>query len=62
MKSKKEVNYVKATKEGRLYIKTSDFFKQAEIRYTIKSLLDSDIIKEIEERKIKRAEKELQKT
>lgn len=50
MPNKKE-NIVKATKEGRLYIKTSDFFKQAKVQKTIADLLKSDIVKEIENRK-----------
>ena len=50
MPNKKE-NIVKATKEGRLYIKTSDFFKQDKIQKTVADLLKSDIVKEIENRK-----------
>lgn len=51
-------NFVKATKEGRLYIKTSDFFKQKDIKDAIEILLDSDLIKKIEDRKLKKAELE----
>ncbi len=50
MPNKKE-SIVKATKEGRLYIKTSDFFKQDKIQKTVADLLKSDIVKEIENRK-----------
>lgn len=50
MPNKKE-NIVKATKEGRLYIETSDFFKQAKIQKTVTDLLKSNIVKEIENRK-----------
>ena len=50
MPNKKE-NIVKATKEGRLYIKTSDFFKQVKVQKTVADLLKSDIVKEIENRK-----------
>ncbi len=45
--------YIKATRDGKLYIKTSDFFKQKKVINTIKELLDSDIIKEIEEQQQK---------
>jgi hypothetical protein len=58
MSTERKNNFIKATKEGRLYIKTSDFFKQKDIKDTIKILLDSDLIKEIEERKLRKAELE----
>lgn len=44
-------NIIHSTKEGRLYITISDFFKQDKIKRTINELLDSDIIKKIDERK-----------
>lgn len=44
-------DYVKSTESGRLYIETEDFFKQPKIQDTIKRLLNSDIVKGIEERK-----------
>jgi hypothetical protein len=50
MNSKKQ-NIVKSTKEGRLYIKTSDFFKQEKIQQTVNDLLKSSIVKDIEARK-----------
>lgn len=43
-------NFVVATKEGRLYIKTSDFFKQAKIRETIEKLKNSKIVRDIDEK------------
>lgn len=43
-------SYVKATREGRLYMENSAFFKQKKIQSTIKDLLQSDIIREMEER------------
>lgn len=58
MSTERKNKFIKATKEGRLYIKTSDFFKQKDIKDTIKILLDSDLIKEIEERKLRKAELE----
>ena len=51
MENDKKENFLKATSEGRLYIKTSDFFKQLKIQQTIDTLLKSDLIKQIEERK-----------
>jgi hypothetical protein len=51
MANTKKENIVKSTRQGRLYIKTSDFFNQERIQKTISILLKSDIIKEIEERK-----------
>ena len=55
MSTERKNKFVKATKEGRLYIKTSDFFKQKDIKDTIKILLDSDLIKDIEKRKLRKA-------
>jgi chromosome segregation and condensation protein ScpB len=46
-------NIIHSTKEGRLYIEISDFFGQEKIQQTIKELMNSDIIKKIEERKRK---------
>ncbi|SFC29725.1 hypothetical protein SAMN04487891_108171 [Flagellimonas taeanensis] len=46
-----EKDYTKATDEGRLYIKTIDFFKQEKIQDTIEKILESRIIKGIEEKK-----------
>jgi|GEM_PF-4399509 len=40
---------IKSTKEGRLYIRTQDFFRQQKVQNIILELLDSDIIKDIEE-------------
>jgi len=42
---------IHSTKEGRLYITISDFFKQEKIKQTIAELLDSDIIRQIDARK-----------
>ena len=39
---------IHSTKEGRLYITISDFFKQEKIKQTIAELLDSDIIRQID--------------
>ena len=47
----KKKNYIKATKEGKLYIETSDFFKQERIQNDIKDLLASELIKNIDNRK-----------
>lgn len=48
--NKKENNIVHATDEGRLYIKTVDFFNQPKIQQTIRDLLNSDVIKNIDNR------------
>ncbi|MGJ1205674.1 hypothetical protein [Sphingobacterium lactis] len=48
-KTDNKENFVVATKEGRLYIKTSDFFKQKKIKETIEKLKNSKIVKQIEE-------------
>lgn len=50
MKNSKQDNYVKATREGRLYIKTTDFFKQDKVRETITRLKNSTIVKEIDKK------------
>ena len=41
-------DYTEATDSGKLYITTENFFKQEEIISTIKELLGSKIIKQIE--------------
>jgi hypothetical protein len=51
MSKDKTIDPVKATSEGRLYMDTKDFFKQEDIISTVRSLLKSDIIKQIEQRK-----------
>lgn len=48
---------IQSTKEGRLYIRTQDFFRQKKVQDIIFGLLESDIIKDIEEYK-KNREKE----
>jgi hypothetical protein len=45
--SKKSNNYIKSTSDGRLYIKTEDFFRQQEIKDLIEKLMDSKLFKEI---------------
>lgn len=41
-------NYIKATKYGKLYIETKDFFKIKKVQETIKKLLKSNIVKNID--------------
>ncbi len=53
MAAENSENIIHSTKEGRMYIEISDFFGQEKIKQTIKELLNSDIIKKIEERKRK---------
>ncbi len=40
---------IQSTKEGRLYIRTQDFFRQKKVQKIIFELLESDLIKGIEE-------------
>lgn len=51
---------IQSTREGRLYIRTQDFFRQQKVREIILDLLESDIVKDIEEYQKKR-EKEKKK-
>jgi hypothetical protein len=44
---------IKATKNGKLYIETFDFFNQPKIKRTIQLLLESKLVKDIEIRKNK---------
>ncbi|WP_158027206.1 hypothetical protein [Labilibacter marinus] len=50
-KPKEDVNIVQATKEGRMYIKSEDFFKQKKVRVLLKKLENSSILKTIEDNK-----------
>ena len=56
--SNKKRNIVKSTKSGRLFIETTDFLKQKKVKRTIEFLLDSDLIKEIDEKNRNRKIKE----
>jgi hypothetical protein len=40
---------IQSTKEGRLYIRTQDFFRQQKVQKIIFDLLESDLVKGIEE-------------
>jgi hypothetical protein len=51
---------IQSTKEGRLYIRTKDFFRQKKVQKIIFDLLESDIVKSIEEYQMNR-EKEREK-
>ncbi len=46
-----DTNYIHATNEGRMYIKSSDFFKQEKVIELLAKLEDSSIYKELESRK-----------
>jgi hypothetical protein len=50
-KEKKHIEVVRATKEGRMYIKSEDFFKQERVIKLIKKLEDSPIIEQIKKNK-----------
>lgn len=52
-KNSKQV--IRATKEGKLYIRTKDFFRIKKVQDTIMKLLESDIVKDIEEYKRKKS-------
>jgi len=43
--------YIKISKSGRLYINSLDFFKRKKTKKTIIELLDSKIMRDIEQRK-----------
>lgn len=47
MSKSKKVSYVKSTKEGRLYIPTSDFFKQEKVKDMVDKLINSSVYKDI---------------
>jgi hypothetical protein len=51
MESSNNDHIIQSTREGKLYIKTADFFKQEKIQQIIHELLDSDIIRQIDARK-----------
>ncbi len=50
MKQEKN-DFVKGTKEGRLYIRNKDFFKQEKVKRLVKDLEKSTIAKEINSNK-----------
>lgn len=39
---------IQSTKEGRLYIRTKDFFRQHKVQKMVFALLESDLVKDIE--------------
>lgn len=43
----KEVQYIKVSPPGTLYIKTKDFFKQKEIQKQIERLMKSNLYKKL---------------
>jgi hypothetical protein len=47
---KKKKDIVKSTKSGRLYIETKDYLLQDKVKETIEKLMESDLIKQIDER------------
>jgi len=48
----KNKSYVKSTKEGKLYIETKDFFSSPKIQNTIKKLMESEVVKKLNSRKV----------
>lgn len=45
----KEKDYITVTKDGRLFVKSTDFFKHKKVLQIIKELKDTDIYKDIKE-------------
>ncbi|MNK05430.1 hypothetical protein D3C87_233120 [compost metagenome] len=52
---------IQSTRDGRLYIRTKDFFRQQKIQKMVFALLESDLVKDIEAYQQQRFEKEKQK-
>lgn len=49
--AEQEKDYIKSTKEGRLYISTDDFFKQEKVRQMVSRLIKSDLYLNIKKQK-----------
>ncbi len=49
---KKKHDIIKVTNNGSLFIEKKDFFKQEKFKKTLNELLDSDIIKNLNNRKL----------
>lgn len=52
-KKNKSDNIIHQTKEGKLYVKPNEFFQQPKVIQTLKDLLNSDLVKSIDENKHK---------
>ena len=50
-KGKKHIDVVHATKEGRMYIKSEDFFQQENVIKLIEKLENSTIVEQIQKNK-----------
>ena len=50
-----EPNYIHVSSEGKISIRTEDLLRQTEVIDTIEKLLNSPMIREIDERKKRRA-------
>lgn len=55
-KKKTEPDIIHTTNEGRMYIKSSDFFKQEKVKVLIEKLENSSIFQEIEKHKKEKCE------
>lgn len=55
MMAEENKNIIKSTNEGKLYVRTSDLFKQSEVKSAIKALLKSSIVVKIKDRQEKAA-------
>lgn len=54
-KSVAEPNYIHVSSEGKISIRTEDLLRQTEVIHTIEKLLNSPMIREIDDRKKRRA-------
>ncbi len=54
-KSVAEPNYIHVSSEGKISIRTEDLLRQTEVIHTIEKLLNSPMIREIDDRKKGRA-------
>ncbi|MGM1428675.1 hypothetical protein ACS126_05420 [Sphingobacterium lactis] len=54
-KSVAETNYIHVSSEGKISIRTEDLLRQTELIHTIEKLLNSPMIREIDDRKKRRA-------
>lgn len=54
-KSVAEPNYIHVSSEGKISIRTEDLLRQTEVIHAIEKLLNSPMIREIDDRKKRRA-------
>lgn len=55
MKDKREINgIIRSTESGRLYIENYDFFNQEKVKQMVEKLINSNVYKEIKQRKLEK--------